>query len=178
MLAYLVLQVLYMNGLKAQPAIDLAVVSSGFLLRAVAGGVATGTPLSPWFLLVATFGALFVVAGKRYSEMSRLGPEAGTRESLRHYSASYLRFVWTLAAAVTVMVYLLWALSGHDTSSADGFPWAAVSVAPFVLCLMRYAARVDRASAEHPEDIVLGDRHLQVVAALWLGLVVAGAVQG
>lgn len=176
-LAYVAVQVAYLSGIKDEPALDLAVVSSGFLLRAIAGGTAAGLALSPWFLLVATFGALFVVAGKRYSEMDRLGAEAGTRASLRRYSASYLRFVWTMAAGVTVTVYLLWALNGPG-SAAGGTPWAAISVAPFVLCLMRYAAVVDRGLAERPEEIVLGDRHLQVVALVWVALVVVGAVSG
>lgn len=175
MAAYVVLQVSYMAGLKHQPAIDLAVVSSGFLLRAVAGGVATQIPLSSWFLLVATFGALFVVAGKRYSEMTRVGAEAGTRASLRHYSASYLRFVWTVAAALTVTVYLLWALTG-PRAEGSGVQWEAVSVAAFVLCVLRYAAQVDQGAAEHPEEIVMRDRFLQVVSLAWLVLVLCGAV--
>ncbi|WP_082534238.1 decaprenyl-phosphate phosphoribosyltransferase [Marmoricola sp. Leaf446] len=176
-LAYVAVQAAYLGGVKDEPALDLAVVSSGFLLRAIAGGTASGLALSPWFLLVATFGALFVVSGKRYSEMVRMGADAGTRPSLRKYSASYLRFVWTMAAGVTVTVYLLWALNGPG-SAAGGTPWAAVSVAPFVLCLMRYAAVVDRGHAERPEEIVLGDRHLQVIALVWVGLVATGAVLG
>src|SRR5690606_34385269 len=43
--AYAIIQVVYSTWLKHYPVIDLAVVSSGFLLRAVAGGVATGIPL-------------------------------------------------------------------------------------------------------------------------------------
>lgn len=176
--AYVVAQVAYLAGLKHQPAMDLAVVASGFLLRAVAGGVATGTPLSTWFLLVATFGALFMVTGKRYSELVRLGPDAGTRASLRHYSASYLRFVWTMAAGVTVVVYLMWALTGTAGAGveAQGLPWEELSVAAFVLGLLRYAARVDQGSAEHPEEIVLSDHLLQVVGLVWAATVLAGAL--
>ena len=96
----MVIQVLYSTVLKHLPVIDLAVVSSGFLLRAIAGGVAVGVPLSQWFLLVASFGSLFMVAGKRYSELVSVGAEAGTRKSLDRYSASYLRFVWILAAVL------------------------------------------------------------------------------
>ena len=82
---------------------DLAAVASGFLLRAIAGGAASGIYLSPWFLLVASFGSLFMVAGKRYSEIHAIGAEAGTRRSLEFYSESYMRFVWGMAASVTVV---------------------------------------------------------------------------
>lgn len=172
---YVAVQLGYLAGLKQQPAIDLAVVSSGFLLRAVAGGVATHTALSSWFLLVATFGALFVVAGKRYSEMVRVGADAGTRASLHLYSASYLRFVWTLAAGLTVTVYLLWALTG-PRAVGSALSWEACSVAAFILCVLRYAARVDHGAAEHPEEIVMRDRVLQVVGLVWLVLVLCGAM--
>ena len=64
---YWALQVVYSFFLKHQPIVDLAMVAAGFLLRAVAGGVASGLALSQWFLLVASFGSLFMVAGKRYS---------------------------------------------------------------------------------------------------------------
>ena len=70
---YLVLQALYSLWLKHEPVLDLAVVAVGFLLRAVGGGVAAGLPLSSYFLMVAGFGSLFIVAGKRYSELHTLG---------------------------------------------------------------------------------------------------------
>src|ERR687893_1856893 len=109
LVVYLAVQLLYSAFLKHLPVVDLAVVASGFLLRAIAGGVATGIPLSQWFLLVAAFGSLFMVAGKRYSEMKAIGGEAGTRRSLTRYSESYLRFTWMLAAVMVLISYSLWA---------------------------------------------------------------------
>ena len=176
LLVYLAVQAAYSGGLKHQPGLDLAVVSSGFLLRAVAGGTATDIVLSPWFLLVASFGSLFMVAGKRYSEIRRLGSGSETRRSLQMYSESYLRFIWTMAAGVTVVVYILWALNGVQAS--DPLSWQLVSVAPFVLALLRYTADVDRGTAESPEEIVLSDRHLQVVGAAWLVMLLLHAVLG
>ncbi|MGI8986163.1 MAG: decaprenyl-phosphate phosphoribosyltransferase [Nocardioidaceae bacterium] len=162
---YLAVQASYTLGLKQQPVIDLACVASGFLLRAVAGGVASGIALSPWFLLVASFGSLFMVAGKRFSEVYTLGAAAETRRSLHGYSESYLRFVWSMAASVTVLAYSLWAFTeagGHGDP-----PWAELSVAPFVVGMLRYAVDIDRGSAGAPEDIVLEDRVLQVLGLMW-----------
>ena len=93
-------------------------VASGFLLRAIAGGVATGIPLSQWFLLVAAFGSFFMVAGKRYSEMKAIGGEAGTRRSLTRYSESYLRFAWMLAAVMVLISYSLWAFENRGEGAA------------------------------------------------------------
>jgi decaprenyl-phosphate phosphoribosyltransferase len=164
---YVTVQIAYCLWLKHQPVIDLAVVSSGFLLRAVAGGVAAGIHLSQWFLLVTAFGSLFMVAGKRYSE-KRLhsGSSLGmTRKTLDEYSEPYLRFVWTLAAALVTMSYSLWAF---ELSDQTGSPLPAVSLAPFVIGVLRYAVDVDRGEAGAPEDIVLRDRVLQLVGLVWL----------
>jgi decaprenyl-phosphate phosphoribosyltransferase len=62
---YIVIQLAYCFGLKHQPVIDICIVSSGFLIRAIAGGVAADVPLSQWFLLMMAFGSLFMAAGKR-----------------------------------------------------------------------------------------------------------------
>ncbi|WP_114561201.1 decaprenyl-phosphate phosphoribosyltransferase [Desertihabitans aurantiacus] len=167
---YLVLQVVYSMFLKHMPIIDLAMVSSGFLLRAIAGGAAGDIELSQWFLLVASFGSLFMVAGKRYSEFVALGVEAGTRKSLERYSESYLRFSWMLAAVMVVVSYSLWAFE-ERAGGAWGINWAAISIAPFTLAMLQYAMEVDTGQAGEPEDIVLKDRVLQVLGLIWVVLI-------
>ena len=164
---YWVLQVGYSMFLKHQPIIDLAMVSSGFLLRAIAGGVASGIELSQWFLLVACFGSLYMVAGKRYSEMKELGSEAGTRASLERYSLSYLRFVWAISCSIVIMSYSLWTFE-HRQNEPWGVPWTTISIVPFTLALLRYAMDIDAGNAGEPEDVVLNDRVLQALAVLWL----------
>lgn len=164
---YWVLQVGYSYFLKHQPIIDLAMVAAGFLLRAVAGGVASGIALSQWFLLVASFGSLFMVAGKRYSELKQLGTEAGTRASLERYTKSYLREVWSVSIAVVIMSYSLWAFE-QRYAQPFGLPWTAISIAPFTLAVLRYAMKIDQGRAGEPEDVVLSDRVLQVLAVLWV----------
>lgn len=162
---YLAMQVSYVLGLKHQPVLDLAVVSSGFLLRAVAGGVAASVPLSQWFLIVAAFGSLYMVAGKRFSELHTVGADALTRRSLTMYSESYLRFVWGTAAGITITAYSLWAF---EMAPASGVPWQAISIFPFVIAMLRYGSDIDRGAAGEPEDVVLRDPVLLGVAAVWL----------
>jgi len=174
--SYWVLQVIYSLFLKHQPIIDLAMVAAGFLLRAVAGGVAAGLPLSQWFLLVASFGSLFMVAGKRYSELKELGTEAGTRASLERYTKSYLREVWSVSIAIVIMSYSLWAFEQAKTQ-LWGIPWTTISIAPFTLAVLRYAMKIDQGHAGEPEDVVLSDPILQVLAVLWV-IPVAIAVFG
>ena len=173
MVVYEVIQLAYCVWLKHVVVVDLCIVASGFLLRAIAGGLSAHIPLSPWFLLVAAFGSLFMVAGKRYSEMHLLGEGVdATRRSLQGYSASYLRFVWGMAGSATLTFYSLWAFS----LVRDNPLWAELSVAPFVVALLRYAVDIDRGAAGEPEDVVLGDRVLQVIGLLWLTCFVISVV--
>ena len=171
LVVYVAIQLLYSTFLKHLPVVDLAVVASGFLLRAIAGGVATGIVLSQWFLLVAAFGSFFMVAGKRYSEMKAIGGEAGTRRTLTRYSESYLRFTWMLAAVMVLISYSLWAFENRENGGNPdllGVPWTAISIAPFTLGLLQYALEVDAGNAGEPEDVVLHDHVLQGIGVVWL----------
>jgi decaprenyl-phosphate phosphoribosyltransferase len=176
--AYAIFTLAYSLYLKHEPVIELALLSLGFLLRAIAGGAAADLPISPWFLIVAAFGSLFMAAGKRFSELERSKRDADDpttrRRSLAGYTGTYLRFVWGLAAAVTITAYCLWAF---EVGLADSsFPWSQWSVLPFVLAILRYALDVDRAEAEAPEEVVLRDRALQVLGLAWLILFALGAL--
>lgn len=174
-LIYVVLQVSYVVRFKHEPVVDLFIVACGFLLRSIAGGVAAQIEVTQWFVLVAGFGALFMVSGKRYSEMVVLGPEAGTRRSLARYSVSYLRFVWGMAATTTVMAYALWAF---EAAPEGGLSWHVASIAPFLLGALRYAVDVDSGAAAEPETLVRKDRALQCIALVWLALVMVGTFSG
>jgi decaprenyl-phosphate phosphoribosyltransferase len=172
-LTYVGLNIAYSLRLKNEPVLDIALIAAGFLLRAIAGGTANDIALSQWFLLIAAFGSLFVAAGKRYGEVCLVGAgEASTRVSLARYSATYLRFVWTLSAAVLVMSYSLWSF---EITHRENMPWAAGSMVPFVLGVLRYAIDVDSGAAGEPEDLAFGDRVLQLIGMSWL-LLVAVAV--
>lgn len=167
--AYVAVTLAYCFGLKNEPLIDIVAIASGFILRTVAGGVAAGIPLSEWFILAASFGSLFMAAGKRYAEISDLSIVRGsTRASLARYSPTYIRFVWTLSAGVLIMTYGLWAF---DRQQALSSVLPVLSVFPFVVAVLRYAMHVDGGTASEPEDIVARDRWLQALGLVWVVLV-------
>ncbi|OBI85275.1 decaprenyl-phosphate phosphoribosyltransferase [Mycobacterium sp. 1245805.9] len=175
MAVYIGMQLGYCFGLKHQAVMDICIVSSAYLLRAIAGGAATDTRLSQWFLLVAAFASLFMVAGKRYAELQlaeRTG--ASIRKALESYTSTYLRFVWTMSATAVVMCYGLWAFE-RDHGSAR---WFTVSMVPFTIAILRYAVDVDGGLAGEPEDIALRDRVLQLLALAWIATVGAAVALG
>jgi decaprenyl-phosphate phosphoribosyltransferase len=175
MAVYLAMQLAYCFGLKHQAVIDICIVSSAYLLRAIAGGAATDIPLSQWFLLSAAFASLFMVAGKRYAEL-QLAERTGAkiRKSLESYTSTYLRFVWTMSATALVVCYGLWAFERDRYSGS----WFAVSMVPFTIAILRYAVDVDGGLAGEPEDIALRDRVLQLLFVAWIGTVGAAVIFG
>ena len=174
MAIYIALQLGYCFGLKHQMVLDIVLVSSGFLLRAIAGGVASDVPLSQWFLLVMAFGSIFMASGKRYAEKLLADKEGRQiRKVLQSYTGTYLRFVWTMSATALILCYSLWAFQqGQATADHSGSLWYEISMVPWAIAVMRYAVDVDRGDAGAPEDIALKDHVLQVIALLWLMCIV------
>jgi decaprenyl-phosphate phosphoribosyltransferase len=168
---YVALSLAYTYVLRDIALMDLAAIAGGFVLRAVAGGVATNVPLSMWFLMVASFGSLFLAAGKRHAEFVQLGDDRGNhRPSLSEYSESYLRFIQYSAATVAITAYTQWAFEG----AAGGTLWSGLSVVPFVLGILRYALLLEKGRGGTPEDVVLTDPSLLALGVSWVLLVAAG----
>ena len=170
---YLVMHLSYSAWFKHVLVLDLALVAAGFLLRAMIGGVAANIELSQWFLLTTGFASLFMVSGKRYSELVLMGDEAAsTRRSLVGYTESYLRFVWQSMAGLTILTYSLWAF---DLGVNDhGVHWHEISIVPWAFVFLRYAMFVDAGQAGEPEDVVLGDRVIMAIGLAWLILFSVG----
>ena len=176
---YALIQVGYCFQLKHIPVIDLFCISSGFLLRAVAGAVAASLSISPWFLLTVGLLALFLAIEKRKAEL-RIALDRGvvTRKVLERYSFPLLLRLESTVATSAFMSYSLWAagpaLRGAPTS------WMLLTV-PFVLLgTFRYQLLSDpdesdrrlqslpNCSAEKPEEILLGDRGIQLILSGWM----------
>ncbi|WP_338782655.1 decaprenyl-phosphate phosphoribosyltransferase [Streptomyces sp. DG1A-41] len=169
--AYLGMQLAYCVSLKHVLVVDLAVVTTGFLMRAMVGGLALGIPLSRWFLITTGFGALFMVSAKRYSEAVQMAGRAGaTRALLTEYTTGYLRFVWQLAAGVAVLGYCLWAMEEGGVPHTSVLPWRQLSMVAFILAVLRYAVFADRGTAGEPEDVVLRDRALALIGLVWVAM--------
>lgn len=171
--SYVALTTSYTLWLKDVEVVDIVAIASGFILRAVAGGAAVDVPLSRWFIIVASFGSLFIVAGKRHGEHIDLDDSRGeVRATLAGYSRNYLKYVWTMASGVTIAAYCLWAFE-MAPPGAD-VPLYELSIVPFVTFMLRYAQLLEAGHGEAPEDVVLGDRVLAVLAAIWIALFGAG----
>lgn len=168
---YLALTASYSIWLRHIVVLDMLAIAAGFVLRALAGGVATDIYISRWFLIVTGACAIYLVAAKRYAELS----ESATpqRATLRRYSARGLRMTLGAAALVAGGAYIGWALS-----RPTHLVWYSLSIIPFLLWLGRYAALVGAGAGEAPEELILHDRVLLALGAVWAALFMGGVYVG
>ncbi|MEA2157813.1 MAG: decaprenyl-phosphate phosphoribosyltransferase [Solirubrobacteraceae bacterium] len=171
-LGYLALTLTYTMVWRRLPVLDIVAIAGGFVLRAVAGGVAAPVTLSRWFIVVVTFSALLVAAGKRLAELGRAEREDAVKRRVLHfYTAARLRLLITGSAACALFSYCVWAFG---LPTVNGFPWRPLTILPFAACLARYGALVQRGDGEAPEEMLLHDRPLQLAGAAWLVVFVLG----
>ncbi len=173
---YVTVQFCYSLFLKHQPIFDLAAVASGFVLRAIAGAVAVPVRISEWFLIVATFGSLLMVTGKRLAEHAELGDERGAhRPTLDVYQPSFLRTVLAISAGGAIIGYCLWAFDLQTAMAHHHDPiWFQLSIVPMFIALLRYAFLVEGGHGARPEELLLADRSLQVLGVIWAILFALG----
>lgn len=174
---YLVLNVAYSSGLKHVPLLEMFVLASGFVLRALAGALTVDVPVSSWFLIVVSAGALHVTVSKRLGELlrtQRTGEDG--RAVLAGYSVPTLTEIRTVSVGVALTAYMLWAFSQATEASIPVV--FELSALPFALAMFRFSAAAERDGAESPEEILLSDRWLLAYAAAWAVLFGLGLLLG
>jgi decaprenyl-phosphate phosphoribosyltransferase len=173
---YFIMSVSYSLWLKNLAIIEMGVVASGFILRAYAGAVTSHIVVSTWFLVVISFGALFLVVGKRTSELKQLGANA-TRPVLGEYTLEFLRSALTLSATVVVTGYCLWAfdtsITGLSTTYNDFVP-IRLTVVPVVFAVLFILRSADAGDGAAPEELLLRNHVVQVLALIWVALLFWG----
>ncbi|MGZ4715943.1 MAG: decaprenyl-phosphate phosphoribosyltransferase [Acidimicrobiales bacterium] len=167
LLAYLVTTTTYSLWAKRQPVLDIVTVAAGFVLRAIAGAAATDLPISEWFFIVTSFGALLVVIGKREGEMHALGDRAASvRATLGAYTPEFLRYLRAVATGVVLVAYCLWAFESGATSP-EGASWFKLSIVPFAIAIFQYGLILERGGGENPEEVLTSDRAILISGAVW-----------
>jgi 4-hydroxybenzoate polyprenyltransferase len=170
---YVVLLTTYSAALKHYVIIDVLTLAAGFVLRAVAGAVAIGVPISHWLLVCTTLLALFIGLSKRRHELTLLNDGAsGHRPILQEYSPYLLDQMISVVTAATLVAYSVYTISS-ETAGRLGSDRLGLTI-PFVLYgIFRYLYLVhQRKEGGSPSELLLTDRPLLVCVALWVAAVV------
>jgi decaprenyl-phosphate phosphoribosyltransferase len=170
---YLVLTAGYSLWLRHVIVADILVIAAGFVLRAVAGGVATDIYLSRWFVIVTACCAVYLVAAKRYAELCEPTDANHIRATLRLYTPESLRLTLLATATLAGFAYAGWAFT-----RPSHVVWYGLSIVPLLLWLGRYASLIGAGAGQAPEELILGDGTLLALGAIWSLLFLGGVYVG
>lgn len=170
---YVVMQLLYTFALKNVALVDTFVIAIGFVLRALAGGVAIEVEISPWLLLCTFLLALFLGLCKRRHEKLMLEDSVqNVRQSLGQYNQQLLDQLIAIASAATIVCYAIYTL-WPETVEKFGTRGLALTI-PFVIFgIFRYLDLVYRhEKGDRPEKILLTDIPLLLTIAAYGAVVI------
>ncbi len=169
---YLVLSLFYSLAGKHIPVLELGLVASGFVLRAIGGAIATHVRPSGWFLVVCSLGALMVAIAKRYTELALLDRGAAAhRPVMSRYRAPMLRLGERIVAGAIILAYVLWA-QGETSPWMAG--WHLASVLPLAAALARFDQLTGRATGKPVEELITKDGVMIYCELAWLAMFAAG----
>ncbi|MCZ8513823.1 decaprenyl-phosphate phosphoribosyltransferase [Paenibacillus filicis] len=160
---YFCMNVLYSLKLKHVVIVDLLIVASGFVLRAVGGGLVIGVPLTPWFLLCTMLLALFLAIGKRRHELLLMQGGMGVhRKVLESYSMEMLNQMSAIVTTATIMSYALFTFT---SGRSIHLMWTLI----FVLYgVFRYLYLIHmEGKGGRPEKLLLEDKHILMTVVLY-----------
>ena len=166
--SYVALVIVYSRALKHVVILDVMAIAIGFVLRAVAGGLVIGVPISDWLLVCTILGALFLGLAKRRHELTLLADGAtGHRRILEEYDPYLLDQMIAVVAAATLVAYIIYCAS-PETAEKFGTRWLVLTTPFPIYGIFRYLYLVHRKhGGGSPSEVLLRDRPLLGCVALW-----------
>ena len=161
LICYLALTTSYTLGLKNIVIIESFCIAGGFLLRIIAGRVASGVLISGWLILATLFLSLLLAFGKRKSELNLTHESPNFRKILNDYNSRFLdngMVIFSTASMITYSIYLI----NKDIDSI-------VVTIPFVCFgMLRYLYLVQVKLKGDPTDALFKDYWLLLCVIVWL----------
>lgn len=172
LLIYVAINAVYSLWLKEVVILDVMVIASGFVLRAVGGALVIDVPISHWLIICTILLSLFLAFCKRRQELVGLEDPHGHRAILREYSVDFIDQMINVVTPSTLVAYLLYTVS-PEVEMKLGTRHLYLTV-PFVLYgIFRYLYLVHQKGAgANPTRALLTDRPLLICVALWAATVV------
>ena len=159
-LLYFALNIAYSMGLKNKPLIDVAILTSGFLIRVIYGATITQISISGWLYFTVISGAFYLGLGKRRNELQKQGSTGTTRAVLKYYTYAFLDKNMYVCLGLTDVFYALWAMSKDN----EQIIW---TVPVIMLILMKYSLDIEGNSDGDPVEVILHDKALLMLCVIY-----------
>lgn len=186
-MAYLIMQICYSFYFRHIIILDSLIVSTGFILRVFAGGLASYSSVSSWLLLTTIGLSLLMAFGKRRSEKTILAQQqisqnqTETRATLRHYPDSLLDSMISISASFCLVTYSLFTFQAPNQEKIGGdflklLPsiistpkWMMITIPVVIYGVARYLYVIyEKKDAESPERVLLSDKPILATVVVWV----------
>ncbi|MGB9937683.1 MAG: decaprenyl-phosphate phosphoribosyltransferase [Methanobacterium sp.] len=165
-ISFFILILVYSLFLKQLIIVDIMVISTGFVIRAIAGCLAVGVLISPWLIICAFLLALFLGIGKRRHELVLLGDNAGNhRKILDGYSTQMLDQMINITTSALIMSYSLYTFFTGKIFIMLTIPFAFYG-------LFRYIYLVHTENFGGEPEMLFKDKGMLLSIILWILLVI------
>lgn len=166
LLFYLSMNLAYSFGLKNVPLVDVTILTVGFLIRVLYGGIVTGILVSDWLWLTVVAVSFYFSLGKRRNELLRMGM-GKTRTVLAFYTPGFLDKGMYMCLGLANAFYALWCM---DTRTMQSYHKAnLILTVPIVLLItLRYSMDVEGDSDGDPVEVLFHDKSLLLLCGTYL----------
>jgi decaprenyl-phosphate phosphoribosyltransferase len=175
-LVYFAENVAYSFKLKKVAFVDVGLIAFGFVLRVLAGGIATEVHVSAYMIACTALLALFLGFGKRRHELA-LENAGKQRAALETYTPASLNIALAATGTATLLTYVAYTLDPVTRAYFNSnylwltAPFTAFGILRFVLLVSGRAGRGVR--AESPTQEMLRDVPFVLNLVLWVAVVIA-----
>lgn len=169
---YFVMNIAYSMRLKHIVILDVMIIAIGFVLRAIAGVAAIGTPATTWFIVCIFMLSLFLALAKRRAELNLLQGTEKKRKVLEEYSLPMLDALIVAVLAISITSYALFSMqTAEGQMFLPGLPDMMLTIPLVVYGMFRYIYLISKGQGEKPEDILLHDTPILLTCVLYTAFV-------
>ena len=165
--AYFVLNLVYSLYLKRVSLIDISCIAIGFVLRVLAGGIATQVPISKWLIMMTFLLACCLALGKRRDDLLLDVDKQSLRAALVGYTLSFIDTCLVVLSVTTIVCYVMYTVSEEVVGRlhSDYIYLTSIFVIIGILRFLQIAI-VEQKSGS-PTLILIKDTMIQAMIGLW-----------
>lgn len=166
---YFVLNLMYSLGLKQISVVDISILSTGFLLRVISGGILADVEISHWILIMTFLLAFFLGLAKRRDDVV-IFMESGQRmrKSVEGYNLEFINASMVIMGAVVIVAYIMYTIS-EDVIERLGTDKLFATSFFVILGIIRYLQiTFVKQKSGNPTKVFLKDTVLQFIMAGWV----------
>jgi len=147
--------------------VDVSSISTGFVLRELAGGAESNVYVSHWMIIMTFLLTVSIGFAKRRDDLVLVLEKESSIKSLDGYTIPFLDIAKSISFSITLISYILYSISAEVIARIGSDKLYITSLFVF-LGIIRYIqiTVVDKNSGS-PIEVLWKDKFLQITLLLW-----------